>query len=188
MKQGIVACPVHGDNETTPNCPNCRRYMDKKMKQRITVEQLNELSEKGKKILRGWWEPKVGDKFITKYSSTYVIYGENDLDSSGDQLLTDQPVDSGYYGWNNYENFPPDKDSIEKTKRYKEVREDALPLLSIGQMIEFLSPYSQTFIIEDHGTNWKITFDVVGVDKEPVTKRIELYDALWEAVKEILNK
>lgn len=27
MKQGIVACPVHGDNETTPRCPDCRPYM-----------------------------------------------------------------------------------------------------------------------------------------------------------------
>ena len=26
MKQGIVACPVHGDNETTNYCPNCRPY------------------------------------------------------------------------------------------------------------------------------------------------------------------
>ena len=26
MKIGIVACPVHGDNETTPYCPNCRPY------------------------------------------------------------------------------------------------------------------------------------------------------------------
>lgn len=27
MKKGIVACPVHGDNETTKDCPNCRPYM-----------------------------------------------------------------------------------------------------------------------------------------------------------------
>ena len=26
MKQGIVACPIHGDNETTLECPDCRPY------------------------------------------------------------------------------------------------------------------------------------------------------------------
>lgn len=26
MKQGIYQCPVHGDNETTPRCPDCRPY------------------------------------------------------------------------------------------------------------------------------------------------------------------
>lgn len=26
-KVGIVACPVHGDNETTKNCPDCRPYI-----------------------------------------------------------------------------------------------------------------------------------------------------------------
>lgn len=31
------------------------------MKQHITTEQLNELSEKGKGKLREWWKPKVGD-------------------------------------------------------------------------------------------------------------------------------
>lgn len=30
MKQGIVACPVHGDNETTSSCPDCRPYQFKK--------------------------------------------------------------------------------------------------------------------------------------------------------------
>ncbi len=26
MKKGVVACPVHGDNETTEHCPDCRPY------------------------------------------------------------------------------------------------------------------------------------------------------------------
>ncbi len=26
MRKGIVMCPVHGDNETTSYCPNCRFY------------------------------------------------------------------------------------------------------------------------------------------------------------------
>ena len=33
------------------------------MKQHITVEQLNELSEKGKEKLGKWWKPIVGDWF-----------------------------------------------------------------------------------------------------------------------------
>lgn len=30
MKEGIVACPIHGDNETTPNCPDCRPCKERK--------------------------------------------------------------------------------------------------------------------------------------------------------------
>lgn len=26
MKKGIVKCPIHGDNETTNKCPDCREY------------------------------------------------------------------------------------------------------------------------------------------------------------------
>ena len=32
MNQKIVMCPIHGDNETTKNCPNCRDYEMKKQK------------------------------------------------------------------------------------------------------------------------------------------------------------
>ena len=27
MREGVVACPVHGDNETTSNCPDCRPFL-----------------------------------------------------------------------------------------------------------------------------------------------------------------
>lgn len=32
MKQGVVACPVHGDNETTVKCPDCRPYVEQDYK------------------------------------------------------------------------------------------------------------------------------------------------------------
>lgn len=34
------------------------------MKQHITIEQLNELSDRGKEKLREWWKPKRGDMFF----------------------------------------------------------------------------------------------------------------------------
>src|SRR5947208_1044970 len=34
------------------------------MKQNISVDQLNELSDKGKERLRNWWKEEVGDKYF----------------------------------------------------------------------------------------------------------------------------
>ena len=66
------------------------------MKQHITPEQLNELSDKSKDKLRKWWKPEVGD--INQDGHAYVVSHKSEL--------------------------------FKKTKD--------LPLLSIGQMIEFL--------------------------------------------------
>lgn len=143
------------------------------MKQHITIEQLNELSSEGKNKLREWWKPQVGDFFMTRYSPTYVVYGRDsdELDASEPQLLTDQPVDSGYYGWNNYENFPPDERNEEKMERYKEVRKDALPLLSIGQMIEFIGEKNKIHAV------WLINYKNYKY----------MCDTLWEIVKKELQ-
>jgi len=152
------------------------------MKQHISVKQLDELSKKGKDKLRRWWKPSVGEWFITKYPSLYVDYGETEVSAEDEspQLLTGQPVDSGYYGWKLGENFPPleYKDDEVVLKRAEEVGKDALPLLSIGQMIEFLEEkheleeddFGQTCIPNGEG------------------KINDICDSLWQAVKEILEK
>lgn len=56
-------------------------------------------------------------------------------------------------------------------------------LLSIGQMIEFLVEKTNHKFddILYEGTNWAVYYGYGS------TKRIELCDALWEAVKKVLN-
>lgn len=101
----------------------------RRMKQRITTKQLNELSEKGKKRLRKWWkEKKIGD--ISEWKQTYKAY------------------------------------------KY------TLPLFNIGQMIEFL------------GDEWFAYISLQNKDdlkQFMVAKPEAICDALWLAVKEILN-
>lgn len=116
------------------------------MKQHITVEQLKELDEKGKKKLREWWKIKDGN-----------IY------------------------W-----FPKDEERNEGTAvfKYGMIPDDKdTPLLSIGQMIEFL------------GENWYhrlfyFTTVTGGYGLSGLMKRYdgEFCDALWMAVKEVLNE
>lgn len=138
------------------------------MKQHITPDQLNELSDKGKEKLREWWKPVEGDQCIDPYEQiqTTVWCCEDD------------------------------------------VEEGSLPLLSIGQMIEFLdeSEWIESIHAPQHGElnkgdlkhkdddtyweerdmsnpyNWQVYTTTVGSWN---TK--ELCDALWEAVKEVIE-
>ena len=97
------------------------------MKQHITVEQLEELSKKGKDKLWRWWE----------------THWSEELD----------------------------------------VSDDGCPLLSIGQMIEFLLEKNP------HRNYWFQCQGEVCCWFHPIeSKHKELVDALWEAVKEVLEK
>jgi hypothetical protein len=130
------------------------------MKQHITVEQLNEVSENGKNILRKWWKPAVGDMVYWN-----DIYGP--LTKNGE----------GY--WDDMENSDFNKN-------------DYSPLLSIGQMVEFLDEY--LFQKKD---DWSIHVGKGGymfvTAKETIKRQpkegleIKLCDALWKAVKEVLT-
>lgn len=133
------------------------------MKQHITPKQLNELSEKGKEKLRKWWKPKEGDWFISKDAGYDIVRTWPYID---DKNRIESSEWDGIGGYNDF------------------YLEDCLPLLSIGQMIEFL------------GTELSIT---IGQEKEGYSIGIsrpdsyayiptkELADALWEACKEILE-
>jgi hypothetical protein len=79
------------------------------MKQRITVEQLNELTDEQKERLRVWWKPQIGDWIIDTEEMEGPI---EDLNKGGGD-----PIYSYGGKW-----------ITEKSK--------CLPLLSIGQMIE----------------------------------------------------
>lgn len=91
------------------------------MKQHITADQLNELSDKAKEKLREWWSS------------------------------------------------------------------EGKPLLSIGQLIEFLDIYENNFEFEKMHGYWEIRRKL-DLDYYQVKETAqELCDALWQAVKEVLE-
>lgn len=133
------------------------------MKQRITAEQLMELTEEQKQKLREWWKPEVGDYYTHKH----------DIVKCDMQTLVM---------------------AIEKFF----IREDYLPLLSIGQMIELLQSKDRRNMIPEIRSKYcdgEIYCDVTLYMKDRVIGTYnfiecrpcpELADALWSAVKEVL--
>lgn len=110
------------------------------MRQHITVNQLNELSEKGKYKLNLFTKGKYKeyDKWIS------IPYNSSD-----------------------------------------KVNFIGLPVLSIGQLIEFLDKHlSRRIVIEEIPDNW--VFDLIGIPPQKFVEP-ELCDALWKAVKEVLE-
>ena len=113
------------------------------MKQHITIEQLNELSNEGKEKLRKWCDKK-------DYIKADIM-----------ALATNKPM--------------------------------PLPLLNIGQMIEFLQGNLINIeTIEQAGEvgecpplKFMITSSIDSFDDQ---ESLELCDALWEAVKEVLKR
>lgn len=127
------------------------------MKQHITIDQLNELSEQGKEKLREWWKPQVGHMVLWDHLS-------GPLTRNGECMWDDLT-----------------KDDFEK--------DDYLPLLSIGQMIEFLNENSMRITRQDHegAECWYIEHSKF--DNNKIWMFIpELCDALWEAVKQVLEE
>jgi len=122
------------------------------VKQHITTEQLDfELNDKGKAKLRSWWKPKIGDLYIwhdgwsEKNGFNWTINVVDEEDEAIDGLIW---IDG------------------DKTPKY--------PLLSIGQMIEFLRIDYYHAIADYGGFDW--------VEPSMVC------DALWQAVKEKLEQ
>jgi hypothetical protein len=127
------------------------------VKQCITPEQLNELSDDQKERLREWWKPQKGDWFVAC----------GDIEIAGSFICG--TIDSyNQAGWC-YE------------------KKDCLPLLSIGQCIELLGAkllhinhyhkqWQVSFLREQKEEELFIT-ELYADD--PI-------DALWQAVKEVL--
>lgn len=85
------------------------------MKQRITIEQLNELTEEQKVNLREWWKPQSGDVLNSiKCGEVVFVYAD------GQDRLN---FDSDGYEW--------------------DIKKNCLPLISAGQMIELLDDIFQ---------------------------------------------
>lgn len=115
------------------------------MKRRITIDQLNELTDEQKKKLNEWYKPQEGDFIALKTCGRqeWTIYTK-DFDLSF-------------------------------------CKED-LPLLDIGQMIEFLDTL-QLDIYKTLGGTWSVN-NLNGETFE--CGHVDLVDALWKAVKQLL--
>lgn len=147
-----------------------------KMKQHITIDQLRELifvDKNGKnswefiEYLRNWWKPKDGDKIWDESNHECVWYNGAYDEDSADKMHKHSKI---VFGDNRY---------------YK-----AYPLLSIGQMIEFLERQKEdkeTDFMEDSVFSSRLEFQqkngelYFSLDWEG-----ELCDALWEAIKEVI--
>ncbi len=137
------------------------------MKQFITIDQLNELTENQKNKLCQWsWIPEVGDKIAGYWLD------ENDNMTLQDFGFIKRITDNGLIdnGWSIYW-----------------LTNNILPLLSIGQCISVLTIWcmyrswrflgidlSNIFIIKLQKTNGEIV-DIIG--------HTEIIDTLWEAIK-----
>lgn len=130
------------------------------MKQRITVEQLEGLNSEQQKKLIEWWQPKKGDFYID-----YEWNMKHIVSSYDDEMIVDM-----------FEEL--------------NIKKICLPLLSIGQCIEFLIGISESICLET--TDYDFTESKVGTCIEDLLNNnligceYELIDALWEAIKESL--
>lgn len=148
------------------------------MKQHITVEQLNKLSDKGREKLRKWWKP--------------VLYDWYCLEGNGEGS-------SIYLGEDDY-SFVRRGGQLDGRKLYyveigTNVVTYANPLLSIGQMIGFLQYDSLKIFngppdiaVHDpeadyHVQQWNIITGIERNHNQEGFAEFELCDALWEAVK-----
>jgi len=140
------------------------------MKQRITSKQLGELSEKGMKGLRKWWKPRTGDWWSRRLVDvTDMRTGKmGDGIFRNEYLLDEVSDDYGYI-----------KD--DENRKY-------LPLLSIGQMIEFLG--EEIVITKEEKEKWSVTtnYDFWEQSGWNWKENEELCNSLWEATKEKLEK
>jgi hypothetical protein len=132
------------------------------MRQRITKDQLLSLSEDQRKKLREWWKPEVGDHYIHWNDEFPDAFDENYV---GDYL--EKEAGYAYYD----------------SERYPE--EHACPLLSIGQMIEFLDERERLGIYGELLLNGQMVRVRSRWLEYPPG---QLCDTLWQAVKEILEK
>jgi hypothetical protein len=167
------------------------------MKQHITPEQLQELSEEQKERLREWWfkHIKVGDVFIVdgKMKSSYLsrLRQQNTLNVVAE-------VKRKYFGVGSiYKDYTLMK--IGEVLKDGDVTIGPNPLLSIGQCIELLEekyPNGISFHSDwgDCSEVWIVLVqDTQGddppdsfIDRITITRDHELIDALWQAVKEVL--
>ena len=134
--------------------------------------------------MRAWWKPEVGDFVYDNYSEG-LFHKDNDTSW---YLLGD-------YNWVGGEKCTYDFDVA-----CGDLKKHCLPLLSIGQMIEFLDEHGEFIGGHVSGTEsqiwkddrgWALAYlgsgSLMGYQRNSGDQHRELCDALWEAVKEVLE-
>ena len=123
------------------------------MKQRISAEDLAELTPEQRERLREWWRPEAGDYIVHDTQGIGCLFGDVDI--------------------------------MDKTHM--------LPRLSIGQCIELLKDKDIATLQKVMRIMLAPTFTVNPLPKmecalsdTEALAPIELIDALWQAVKEVL--
>ncbi len=147
------------------------------MKQHITLDQINELNEEDIKILQKWWKPMSGDAYVGDVDD---VCWEAEYSVVRTDTCTIPVIDSKRY--------------------FKEIKK-FIPILSIGQMIQFLNDMDMAVCIDQWindsnrkslkgkgayriGLNW-----FQGLEKyDYICEQKELCDALWLAVKYIIKE
>jgi hypothetical protein len=129
------------------------------MKQRITVKELNKLTDAQKKQLREWWVPTIGDIFITS---------DINMREQADEFYVIESYNDGSFEDWRFGTFHS--------------KDESLPLLSIGQMIAFINEKKPLKSIS------KARFDkwIVNIETSTLGYKDELCDSLWETVTRIL--
>ncbi|TCZ76165.1 hypothetical protein E0485_15110 [Paenibacillus albiflavus] len=128
------------------------------MKQRIAIEQLDELAEQQKEKVREWWygsPPRLSDVYVvkvkyddlTRYEGPHIYSGHRDF------------LEDYYTG-------------------------EALPFLSIGQMIDLLESNGCGISMSTYKDEWEVAARKDGISKVAIEK--ELCDTLWNVLKQIL--
>ena len=161
------------------------------MKQHITPKQLNELNGEGVMALRKWWKPKEGD-WVTwdgkdfclgyiGYQKEYKFYFDlMDKRRTVDLVIIPEIkisiLDEGLKVTDEFQ-------TIKKLRLRGDLIHNAFPLLSIGQMVEFLEGKST----KEHYTALDVVIFEQGVTGTVLLPEEKWCDALWEAVKELLN-
>jgi hypothetical protein len=124
------------------------------MKQHITPKQFKQLSDEQQKKLIEWWTPQEGDQAVCQYGVFTVHKKDN-----ADEMIW---CDCGY-------SLPPS---------------DPFPLVSIGQMIQFIQEKKPLLksISKARFDKW-----IVNIETATLGYKDELCDALWEATTRVLK-
>lgn len=144
------------------------------MKQHISLQGLDQLTPAGKERLRAWYEK----------SSYYPEYGDSVIN------VYIPEIKQSHHGLADQRMIDDEGNELKKAYHYDEL----LPLLSIGQMIDFLDEklFADNFdwgsmeILRASDGGWAF-YDYLS-QKYISPHNPELCDALWSACVELLNK
>lgn len=122
------------------------------MKQRITIDDIRKLTQKQQVKLRQLWHPSIGDTVNDRYDNS-VMFVNSRVDDYNITL-------------------------IRGNSRMKVTKEECLPLLNIGQMIELL---------EDKQIEWRLDTFTINQDEINIKyNKNELCDTLWFLIVEFV--